>query len=308
MMTTSCSKYVAFVRIAMARARRDRGELIGRMAFFAVILGVFSSLWRAVGEAGMPIGGDPKLFVWYLATTEWILLSAPMVHGNVQESIRRGDVVYQLGRPVSYPGAAFAEAAGMLAFRAPILAATAWICAFAFTGWAPPLWPLASTLPFGFASALLIARIAPPGIRVRRRAVRVVFLAWSHSVSWRAAPLALLAIVTSALVFVACGILVQSLAFWMGNIDTVARQLWELLVTFAVYPEPLFGGTLRLILFTVLPAGFVGYVPARLAERPSGALALLMISAAAAYLALAAVVFERGLKRYTSGSLFGVHG
>jgi viologen exporter family transport system permease protein len=136
----------------------------------------------------------------------------------------------------------------------------------------------------------------------------VVFLAWSHSVSWRAAPLALLAIVTSALVFVACGILFQSLAFWMGNIDTVARQLWEPLVTFAVYPEPLFGGTLRLILFTVLPAGFVGYVPARLAERPSGALALLMISAAAAYLALAAVVFERGLKRYTSGSLFGVHG
>src|SRR5215831_9906708 len=102
------SKYVAYTRIAMARARQDRGELIGRMAFFAVILGVFSSLWRAVAEAGMPIGGDPKLFVWYLATTEWILLSAPMVHVDVQESIRRGDVVYHLGRPVSYPGAAFA--------------------------------------------------------------------------------------------------------------------------------------------------------------------------------------------------------
>jgi len=136
----------------------------------------------------------------------------------------------------------------------------------------------------------------------------VAFLAWSHSVSWRAAPLALLAIVTSALVFVACGILFQSLAFWMGNVETIARQLWELVITFSLYPEPLFSGTLRLILFTVLPAGFVGYVPARLAQRPSAALALLMMSAAAAYLVLAAAVFERGLKRYTSGSRFGVHG
>jgi hypothetical protein len=45
--------------------------------------------------------------------------------------------------------------------------------------------------------------------------------------------------------------------------------LWELLITFSLYPEPLFGGMLRLVLFTFLPAGFVGYVPARLLRSPS---------------------------------------
>ena len=94
----AASKYIAFARVATALARRDRGELYGRMLFFAVILGVFSSLWRVVADAGMPIAADPKLLVWYLATTEWIILSAPPVHTDVQESIRRGDVVCRIGR------------------------------------------------------------------------------------------------------------------------------------------------------------------------------------------------------------------
>src|SRR5262249_40134229 len=91
----------------------------------------------------------------------------------------------------------------------------------------------------------------------------IAFIAWSGQVSWRGAPLAALAIAASALVFLACGIVFQSLAFWLGNVEAVARQLWDLVVTFAVYPEPLFGGVLRLVLFTLLPAGLVGYLPAR---------------------------------------------
>lgn len=136
----------------------------------------------------------------------------------------------------------------------------------------------------------------------------LAFIAWSGQVSWRAAPLVLLAIVASATVVLACGVVFHSLTFWLGNVDTAARQLWELLITFALYPEPLFGGALRLVLFTVLPAGFVGYVPARLAHRPTAALVAFTVSAALAYLLVAAAVFERGVKRYASGSRFGVHG
>jgi ABC-2 type transport system permease protein len=136
----------------------------------------------------------------------------------------------------------------------------------------------------------------------------IAFIALSGQVSWRAVPLVVLAIGGSAVVFVTSGILFFSLAFWLGKVETVARQLWELLITFSLYPEPLFGGMLRLALFTVLPAGFVGYVPARLAERPSAGGALLVLAAAGVYLLLAAVVFERGLRRYTSGSRLSTFG
>src|SRR5215471_8402043 len=91
------AKYGAFLRIAAARATRERGEIYGRMVFFAVILGVFSSLWRAATEAGIPVAADPKALVWYLAVTEWIGLCAPLMHVEVQEAIRRGDIACQLG-------------------------------------------------------------------------------------------------------------------------------------------------------------------------------------------------------------------
>ena len=157
MTTATTSKYLAFVRVASTLAQRHRGELYGRMVFFAVILGVFSSLWRAIADAGMPIAADPKRLVWYLATTEWILLSAPPVHADVQEAIRRGDVMCRIGQPVSYVGSLFAEAVGLLLVRLPMLVATAWVCAFGFTGWIPPLGALALTVPFGMAAAALIA-------------------------------------------------------------------------------------------------------------------------------------------------------
>ena len=152
------SKYVAFARISATRGRYDRAELYGRIAFFVVVLGVFASLWRATREAGLAIAADPKSLVWYLASTEWILLSAPLVHVDVQEALRRGDVAYQVGRPVSYVGATFAQGLGSVGSRSPLLAATAFVCAFAFTGWVPPWRSLAAVVLFGsIAIALLTA-------------------------------------------------------------------------------------------------------------------------------------------------------
>ena len=152
------AKHAAYARIAIAQGRIERGELYGRMVFFAVILGVFSSLWRAVGEAGLSIAADPKALVWYLAATEWILLSVPQIHIDVQEAIRRGDIVYRLGHPASFVMAEFAAGLGAVALRMPVLGATAFVCAWAFTGWTPPPATIALFVPFALAAvALLVA-------------------------------------------------------------------------------------------------------------------------------------------------------
>src|SRR4051794_959684 len=136
----------------------------------------------------------------------------------------------------------------------------------------------------------------------------LLFIAWSGQVSWRTAPAVAIAIVAGALVCVACGIVFFSLAFWVGRVETAARQLWELLLTFSLYPEPLFGGALRFALFTVLPAGFVGYLPARIVRAPSLQDVTMLAIGAAVYLAIAVQVFEAGLRRYASGSRFSTFG
>jgi ABC-2 type transport system permease protein len=115
-------------------------------------------------------------------------------------------------------------------------------------------------------------------------------------------------IVASALIFMACGVVFFSLAFWLGQVEPIATQLWELLITFSLYPEPLFGGTLRLVLFTVLPAGFVGYMPIRILHAPSPASIAVLVSVAIGYVCAAVWLFERGLRRYASGSRFTTFG
>jgi ABC-2 type transport system permease protein len=76
----------------------------------------------------------------------------------------------------------------------------------------------------------------------------------------------------------------------------VSRQLWELTITFAIYPEPLFGGALRLLLFTAIPAGFVAYLPARMLRDPSPVTLAASVGAALAYVAFAVWVFDRGVR------------
>lgn len=136
----------------------------------------------------------------------------------------------------------------------------------------------------------------------------VLFIVWSGQVSWRTAPAVGLAIVAGAVVCAACGIVFFSLAFWVGRVETAARQLWELLLTFSLYPEPLFGGALRLALFTILPAGFVGYLPARVVREPSIQNMSMLAIGAVVYLAAAVQVFDAGIRRYASGSRFSTFG
>ncbi|HEX2037194.1 MAG TPA: ABC-2 family transporter protein [Chloroflexota bacterium] len=106
----------------------------------------------------------------------------------------------------------------------------------------------------------------------------------------------------SAAVFVAYSILANALAFWLGNAEGFARQLTEALITFSLYPSALFSGAVKLLLFTLIPAGFIAYIPVELLRAWSWPLALALLAAAAGGLALARLVFYAGLRRYESGN------
>jgi ABC-2 type transport system permease protein len=150
-------KYVAHVRLSWSRARQARAETWGRVMFFVVILAVFSSLWRAVNESGAAVGLSPGRLVWYLAMTEWIVLSAPLVHYELQDVIRRGDVVCHLVRPSSWVVTVVCDALGQLASRVVTLFATACICAAVFTGTVPHGRVLLAVFLTGLVGSMLIA-------------------------------------------------------------------------------------------------------------------------------------------------------
>ena len=85
-----------------------------------------------------------------------------------------------------------------------------------------------------------------------------------------------------------------------------ARQMWEFVIIFSVYPQTVYGTFLRVVLFTVIPAGFIGYLPVELLRSFSVLGLAATLGGAAAYAGLALFVFRRGLRRYASGNRFGV--
>lgn len=113
-------------------------------------------------------------------------------------------------------------------------------------------------------------------------------------------------VVLGTVVFVSFLTLVQSLAFWIGSASMIAMQVSNALITFALYPLTLFDGTAKLILFTIIPAAFIGAVPAEFVRAFSWEQLLLMVGAAGGLLWLSVTVFYRGLRRYESGSAIQV--
>lgn len=113
----------------------------------------------------------------------------------------------------------------------------------------------------------------------------------------------LLFVLTTAVITTSFGVLTQSLAFWLGQAEGLAQQLSNALINFSTYPTGIFHGAAKLILFTVIPAGFVAYLPVVLLREFSAPLLLGLLAFSAAIALLAWLVFHRGLRRYESGNL-----
>lgn len=109
-------------------------------------------------------------------------------------------------------------------------------------------------------------------------------------------------VLISGTVFLAFMILVQSVAFWFGNSELIAGQAFNAIITFSIYPITLFEGGARFLLFTIVPAAFVGAIPAEFVRSFSWLLLGEMLFSAFGLLGLAIFVFYRGLRHYESGS------
>ncbi len=115
-----------------------------------------------------------------------------------------------------------------------------------------------------------------------------------------------LAVLLSITTFIAFMTLVQSAAFWLGNAALLSQQVSNAMVTFSLYPITLFEGNARLILFTLIPAAFIGAVPAEFIRQFTWETLAQLLGAALIMLFLALYIFHRGLRRYESGSAIQV--
>lgn len=109
--------------------------------------------------------------------------------------------------------------------------------------------------------------------------------------------------ILGGVVYLAFFVLAGSLAFYVGSSEGISSGIGNALIHFSTYPTRIFDGWTRVVLFTLIPAGFIAEVPVEMVRRFQwGDLGLLLLGTAA-FSSLAWLVFHRGLRKYESGNL-----
>ena len=95
----------------------------------------------------------------------------------------------------------------------------------------------------------------------------------------------------------------SSLAFWIVKADSLAESINTMTIHASTYPEGIFNFAAKVILFTILPVGMTVYVPVRVLTQFTWIGFLLPIIFMIIAIALAFLVFYKGLKVYSSSNL-----
>lgn len=109
--------------------------------------------------------------------------------------------------------------------------------------------------------------------------------------------------ITSGIFVTAIAIILGSLSFWFSNTESIADVGNSLMTNFATYPDGIFKGLAKMLLFTLVPVGIANYIPVQVIIEFDPLSFIIVLVATIFIICLAFVVFYRGLKRYSSSNL-----
>ncbi len=110
-------------------------------------------------------------------------------------------------------------------------------------------------------------------------------------------------LITGTVIFTAFALLMGSLSFWFVRMDMLGRQMMLGMVSFATYPDGIFKGVSRFLLYFIIPVGMAVYHPVHLMIRFDKGMLFTVLGYALLLGTVSVAVFYRGLRRYASSSL-----
>ena len=108
---------------------------------------------------------------------------------------------------------------------------------------------------------------------------------------------------SGGLMLTAISIILNSLSFWITNSDMISEVGNNLMINFATYPDGIFKGITKWLLFTIIPVGIVNYIPIKAIVNFNISYMLINIGFTILLIILAYLIFAKGLKRYSSTNL-----
>lgn len=113
----------------------------------------------------------------------------------------------------------------------------------------------------------------------------------------------LLFTVTGAVIMAAFALLFGSLSFWFVRADSLSHHMVNSAISFSTYPDGIFHGAARFLLYQILPVGMAIYRPVHVMMDFDLADLLRVLAYTVLLCVLAVIVFYRGLRRYASSNL-----
>lgn len=110
-------------------------------------------------------------------------------------------------------------------------------------------------------------------------------------------------ITTGAIILTAFTSILGSTCFWITKGEILADSLSNTMINFATYPGTIFKGVVKIILYTIIPVGIANYLPFETIINFDIAKFLYIITFTIAITILSFVIFNKGLKRYSSSNL-----
>ncbi len=95
----------------------------------------------------------------------------------------------------------------------------------------------------------------------------------------------------------------HTLTFFTGNANAIARLVVSFTITFTTYPEGIYKGALKWMVYSFLPAGFIVFLPHRILKAFNWWSVLILIIVDVLYITAGYYFFRAGLKKYESGNL-----
>lgn len=116
-------------------------------------------------------------------------------------------------------------------------------------------------------------------------------------------PLVVFIILTTGLVQWSFIVIIQALTFWARTTDVSNNMVSAFLIASST---PLVGmdGLARIVLLTIFPAGYISLIPVEMFKNFSWELFMLQLVGSVMVLIISHLIFQRGLRRYTSGNMF----
>lgn len=109
--------------------------------------------------------------------------------------------------------------------------------------------------------------------------------------------------IISGIIHTAFSVIVQSSAFWIRRADNLSNSIFNAYLMPSTYPEGIFKGFVKLIFFTVLPVGFIVYIPVRILLDFNILTFISLVSFTVLIVFIATFVFYKGLRKYSSSNL-----